>query len=101
MQAWLPRNTVFVNKDAFDGLSEANRAALMDCGAKAAAAGEARARELTSHYLKVLAENGMAVQGPTDALKEGLQGYGATMTEEWIASAGAAGKAVVDAYRTK
>lgn len=98
VQAWLPRNTVFVNKDAYNGLDDAGKAALMDCGAKAAAAGEARAKELTDQYLKTLAENGMTVSAPSDALKDGLKAFGATMTDEWIAAAGDAGKAVIDAY---
>jgi TRAP-type C4-dicarboxylate transport system substrate-binding protein len=98
VQAWLPRNTVFVNKDAFNALDAATQAALTDCSAKAAAAGSARAQELTAGYLKTLADNGMTVSAPSDALKDGLKGYGATMTAEWIAAAGDAGKAVVDAY---
>ncbi|MCB2135679.1 MAG: TRAP transporter substrate-binding protein [Rhodobacteraceae bacterium] len=98
VQAWLPRNTVFVNKDSFNGLDDASKAAIMDCGAKAGAAGSARAQELTAAYLKTLAENGMTVSAPSDALKEGLKGFGATMTEEWIANAGDAGKAIIDAY---
>ena len=101
VQAWLPRNTIFVNKDAFTALDPATRQHVLDCGAKAAAAGEAKARELTSYYLKVLADNGMTVQGPSAALKDGLKGLGATMTEEWLASAGASGKAIIDAYNAK
>ncbi|MBC7141536.1 MAG: TRAP transporter substrate-binding protein [Rhodobacteraceae bacterium] len=98
VQAWLPRNTVFVNKDSFGALDDAGKAAIMECGATAAAAGEARARELTAGYLKTLAENGMTVAEPSDALREGLKGFGATMTAEWIAAAGETGKAVIDAY---
>ncbi|MCV2870213.1 TRAP transporter substrate-binding protein [Defluviimonas sp. WL0002] len=99
VQAWLPRNTIFVNKDAYNALDDAGKAALMDCGAKAAAAGEARAKELTDQYLKTLAENGMTVSGPSDELRAGLQEFGATMTEEWLASAGEDGKAAIAAYR--
>jgi TRAP-type C4-dicarboxylate transport system substrate-binding protein len=98
VQAWLPRNTVFVNKDSIGALDDAGKAAIMECGATAAAAGEARARELTAGYLKTLAENGMTVAEPSDALREGLKGFGATMTAEWIAAAGETGKAVIDAY---
>jgi TRAP-type C4-dicarboxylate transport system substrate-binding protein len=101
VQGWLPRNTVFVNKDAFAGLDAAGQAAIMDCGMKAAAAGAARAEDLTAGYLKTLADNGMTVSGPSDALKAGLQGFGETMTAEWIAAAGAAGQAVVDAYKAQ
>ncbi|MFZ2102434.1 MAG: TRAP transporter substrate-binding protein [Oricola sp.] len=99
VQAWLPRNVVFVNKDAFNGLDDAARAAIMDCGDKAAAAGEAKAQELTAGYLKTLADNGMSVQGPSDQLKSDLQGFGAAMTDEWIKAAGDKGKSIVDAYK--
>ena len=98
VQAWLPRNTVFVNKDSYNALDDATRAAIMDCGATAAADGAARARDLTAQYLTTLADNGMTVSEPSAELKEGLKGFGATMTEEWVAAAGEAGKAVIDAY---
>ncbi|MGV8935681.1 MAG: TRAP transporter substrate-binding protein [Allorhizobium sp.] len=101
VQAWLPRNVVFVNKGAYDGLDDATKKAVMDCGAKAAATGEATSRELTAKYLKTLAENGMTVGDPGEKLKSDLEGYGATMTEEWLAKAGPDGKAIIDAYKAK
>ncbi|MEZ5792125.1 MAG: TRAP transporter substrate-binding protein [Nitratireductor sp.] len=99
VQAWLPRNSVFINKDAYNGLDDATRAVVMDCGEKASASGEATAKELTAKYLKTLADNGMKVPGPSDQLKEDLKGFGATMTDEWLKSAGDNGKAIVDAYK--
>jgi TRAP-type C4-dicarboxylate transport system substrate-binding protein len=99
VDAWLPRNTVFANASAFDGLDDAARGAVKDCAAKAKAAGLARAKELTAKTLATLAENGMNVEKPSAALVEGLKAVGATMTEEWLANAGAKGKAIVDAYR--
>ncbi|MEZ5657539.1 MAG: TRAP transporter substrate-binding protein [Burkholderiaceae bacterium] len=101
VQAWLPRNTVFVNKGAYEGLDAGAKSALMDCGKKAAAAGLAKAKELTDFYLKGLAEGGMKVQAPSATLKKELQGFGETMTAEWLKSAGAEGKAIVDAYQGK
>ena len=99
VQAWLPRNSVFINKDAYNGLDDATKAVVMDCGEKASASGEATAKELTAKYLKTLADNGMKVSGPSDQLKEDLKGFGATMTDEWLKSAGDKGKAIVDAYK--
>lgn len=98
VQAWLPRNSIFANKDAFNALDDASKATIMDCGGKAAAAGEAKAQELTAQYLKTLADNGMKVQVPSDQLKADLKAFGDTMTKEWIGAAGDAGKAIVDAY---
>jgi TRAP-type C4-dicarboxylate transport system substrate-binding protein len=99
VQAWLPRNIVFANKDAFEALDEATRTALLDCGAKAGADGAAKSEELTAGYLKTLADNGMTVGGPSDQLKSDLAAFGATMTEEWIKAAGDDGKAIIDAYQ--
>jgi len=98
VQAWLPRNTVFVNKDAYNGLSDQAKKAVMDCGAQAAAAGLAKAKELTSFYLDGLAEGGMTVSAPGDSLKNELKAFGETMTGEWLESAGDDGKAIIDAY---
>jgi TRAP-type C4-dicarboxylate transport system substrate-binding protein len=101
VQAWLPRNVVFVNKDAFEALDAAAKDAVMGCGKEAGERGEAKARELTGGYLKTLASNGMTVAGPDDKLKSDLEGFGATMTEEWLQKAGADGKAIIDAYKAK
>lgn len=98
VQAWLPRNTVFVNKDAYNALDAATQKVVMDCGAKAAADGLAKAKELTDFYLKGLAEGGMKVQPPGDALKAELTEFGKTMTGEWLEAAGDDGKAIMDAY---
>lgn len=97
--AWLPRNVVFINKDIWNGLDDATRKAISDCGDKAAADGTAKSAELAGQYLKTLAENGMKVSAPSDELKQDLGAYGATMTEEWLQKAGADGKAIIDAYK--
>lgn len=99
IQAWLPRNVVFVNKDAWSALDEATQKVVSDCGATAAANGLAKAQELSNFYLEKLAENGMKVAPPSDQLKSDLQGFGETMTSEWLENAGADGQAVIDAYK--
>lgn len=101
VQAWLPRNIVFANKDAFDALDDATRKVVTDCGDKAAANGLAKAKELSDVYLKQLADNGMKVSPPGDKLKEELKGFGETMTKEWLDKAGDEGKKIIDAYRAE
>ena len=98
VQAWLPRNTVFVNKDAYNALDDKAKAAITDCGAKAAADGLAKAKELTSFYLNGLKEGGMTIAEPGDGLKSELKTFGETMTSEWLDAAGDKGKAIIDAY---
>ncbi|MBL4646648.1 MAG: TRAP transporter substrate-binding protein [Rhizobiales bacterium] len=99
VQAWLPRNTVFVNKDSWNSLSDSNKKAVMECGAKAEADGLATAKKLTQFYLDGLTEGGMTVANPGDSLKAELQAFGETMTGEWLKAAGDAGKSVVDAFK--
>jgi TRAP-type C4-dicarboxylate transport system substrate-binding protein len=101
VQAWLPRNVVFINKDAWNALDDATRQTITDCGGKAATDGTAKAEQLSGEYLKTLAENGMVVQEPNGQLRSELNAFGETMTDEWIDSAGEEGKAIIDAYRAK
>lgn len=98
-QAWLPRNYVFANKDAFNGLSDHAKNCLKSSAMLAEAAGTTRARELTGWYLKQLAANGMTVQPPGEQLAADLAKMGETMSKEWADSAGAEGAAIVDAYK--
>ncbi len=101
VQAWLPRDVVFVNKDSFDALDEASKKAILDCGSEAGKAGTDMAKDLTAKYLETLAENGMKVAAPGDQLKADLAGFGETMTDEWLANAGDKGKAIIDAFKAK
>ncbi|WP_454854709.1 TRAP transporter substrate-binding protein [Rhizobium binxianense] len=101
VQAWLPRNVVFVNKDSFSALDEKAKAGVMDCGKEAATRGEATSKALTAKYLVTLADNGMTVGAPGEQLKKDLEGFGTIMTDEWLTKAGDAGKAIIDAYRAK
>lgn len=100
-QAWLPKNVVFVNTEALNALPEDQRAALMEAAAAAEARGWEMSRAETETQIKALADNGMTVLQPSKALAEQLAAIGATMTEEWLASAGDAGRAIVDAYRAE
>ena len=75
------------------------QAAVMKAAADAEARGWKTSEEKTSWYTDQLKKNGMNVAPPTAQLKSDFQKIGATMTEEWLKTAGADGKAIVDAYR--
>ena len=98
-QAWLPKNMVIVNADAFESLPEDQQQALLDAAATAEERGWAKAQELADWYKEQLAAQGMQVQPPSDQLKADFEGIGEQMTEEWLQSAGEPGKAIVDAYK--
>lgn len=100
VDAWLPRNTVFANKDAWDGLSQEQQTAMSDCAAAAAEEGLAKSRELTNFYLDGLAEGGMTVAEPGDELRAGLGEIGETMTAEWLEAAGEKGQSIIDAFKS-
>jgi TRAP-type C4-dicarboxylate transport system substrate-binding protein len=97
--AWLPRNTVFVNKDAWEALDAATQQALRDCAAQAGKAGTAESERLNDWYKEQLAANGMTVQPPGDRLRADLEKIGETMTDEWLEATGEIGKTIVDAYK--
>jgi TRAP-type C4-dicarboxylate transport system substrate-binding protein len=97
-QAWLPKNVVFVNKQAFDGLDKATQQALLKCAQDAEARGWKTSEDKNQWYLEQMAKNGMSISPPSAQLKSDFKKIGETMTAEWLATAGADGKAIVDAY---
>ncbi len=98
-QAWLPKNLVLINKEAFNKLDKAAQTAVLEEGKKAEAACWADSERLSQGFLDTLAKNGMKVQKPNDKFAAELAGLGKSMTDEWTKSAGADGQAILDAYR--
>ncbi len=101
VQAWLPRNTVFANKAAFEKLDRATQDAIMSCGEKAAASGLATAKKLTSFYVDGLRKGGITVAEPGDGLRAELKEIGEKMTEEWLSAAGTEGQAIIEAFQSQ
>lgn len=98
IQAWIPKNVVVVNTRAFRRLDESVRETVLEKAAEAEDRGWAASREETAANVKVLEENGIAVDEPSEALSTGLREIGATMLEEWKAEAGEAGATMLEAY---
>lgn len=100
VDAWLPRNHIFANKDAWEGLDSATQGVLRSCADEAAANGLKRAVDYTQFTLKGLREGGMQVVKAGDTLRADLMKIGETMTEEWLGQAGGNGKAIVDSFKS-
>nr|WP_283106297.1 TRAP transporter substrate-binding protein [Shewanella submarina] len=98
IQAWLPKNLVLVNLRAFERLPPVSQQALMTAAARAEKRGWQLAREETLTKTKALAEQGMQVSLPTQALMQGLNDIGVQMTADWLKEAGAEGEAVVNQF---
>ncbi len=99
VQAWLPRNYMLVNMDAWNGLDPATRNVMNGCSIVAEYAGDWRSIQYSGFTLNELAKNGMSVGPAGDKLQNELKEFGAIMTREWLENTGAAGQAIIDAYK--
>ena len=97
-QAWLPRNMVIVNKAAFDALSDEEKAAVTEAAATAETRGWEMSQVETREKTKELEDNGITVVTPSEDLTTGFAEIGATIAEEWKASAGADGEALLKTF---
>jgi TRAP-type C4-dicarboxylate transport system substrate-binding protein len=98
-QAWLPKNMVIVNKSAFDSLSDAEKAAVLEAAEVAETRGWEASKVETKSKTDVLVENGITVVQPSAELIDGLAAIGETMSSEWQEEAGATGAAVLEAFK--
>ncbi len=99
VDAWLPRNYTFVNKDSWNGLSDSTKNVIRGCAEIAEYAGYWRAVQYQEFTIGQLAKNGMTVAKAGGKLKGELEGIGKKMTGEWLEKAGPTGKAIVDAFK--
>ena len=99
VNAWLPRNYVIINKGIYEGLSDDIRAALHKAADETGAACAAKSAELANWYFEQLEANGMKVEDAGPEFLGELKTIGAKMQADWLASVGADGQAIVDAYK--
>lgn len=98
-QAFLPQNIVIVNKRAYEALPADVKKALADAALAAENRGWSKSEELNTQHKKILAEKGIQVLPPTDAMKAELKKIGAQMAEEWAKRAGADGEKLLADFR--
>ncbi|HSI56538.1 MAG TPA: TRAP transporter substrate-binding protein [Ideonella sp.] len=101
VNAWLPRNAVVVNQKAFDALDKPTQEAVLKQAAAAEQRGWRTSEERDGDYIKQLAAKGMKVDPTSEVLKQELKAIGTRMTDEWLRTAGADGKTIVDAFNKK
>ena len=98
VQAWLPRNYMLVNLEAWNGLDASTQNVMTGCASMAEYAGDWRSIEYSGFTLNKLSKNGMVVGPAGEQLAAELREIGATMTAEWLEKAGAEGQAIIDAF---
>ena len=101
VNAWLPRNVTAVSQRAFDALDKPTQDAVLKAAAAAEQRGTAASEKVDADSIAALKANGMTIAEPPESVKKALAAIGETMTNDWLASAGADGKAIIDAYRKK
>ncbi len=97
-QAWLPKNIVVVNKQAFSRLDKDVQKAVLDAADRAELRGWEASREQTSQKLDVLRDNGISVHRPENGLMQALYKIGRKMTVDWSQKAGDDGIQIIRRY---
>ena len=98
-QAWLPKNTVLINRKAFDALDKPTQDAILKAGAEAEKRGLELSKKTNTESLETLKKNGMMIHKPSAQLTADMKKVGDTMLAEWLKSAGAEGQGIVDTFR--
>ncbi|MEP2707613.1 MAG: TRAP transporter substrate-binding protein [Roseibium sp.] len=98
VNAWLPRNYVMVNTQVWDGLDPKLQASIQKAADETSASCSAKSAELANFYFAELEKNGMTVQDAGPEFLAELEAIGTKMTADWLATAGADGQAILDAY---
>lgn len=99
VDAWLPRNYIFVNSQVWAGVSTANKNVVRGCAELAEYAGTWRSKEYTGFTLQGLRDGGMMVQPAGPRLTTELREIGEVMTDEWLEAAGQQGRDIVAEFK--
>ena len=98
LQAWMPKNMIFVNQRSFDRLSDAEKAAVLEAAAEAETRGWAMSQDVFTDSTNALSER-MTYVEPSAELRAGLREIGAQMAATWAAEAGEEAAAILEAVR--
>ena len=98
LNAWMPKNMVFVNEQAWRKLTDAERRAVQEAAAAAEKRGWEMSKEVSDSSSQELAKNGMKVAPGSETLVKELKEIGAKMAADWEKSAGADGTKLLQAY---
>ncbi|MFG1397759.1 TRAP transporter substrate-binding protein [Roseixanthobacter pseudopolyaromaticivorans] len=98
VQAWLPKNMVFVNKAAFEALDKPTQEAVLKAAAAAEERGWKSSIEKSKWYVDQLQAKGMKVEPPSAELRAGFEKIGKQLTADWIKKAGPDGEAILATF---
>ena len=101
VNAWLPKNMVFIRKDVFGRLTAADRKVMRDAAKVAEARGWQMSQESDLGYEKQLAANHVKVLGMDFMIRSYLDRVGETVAREWLKKAGTTELQVLLKYTTE
>lgn len=101
VNAWLPKNMVFIRKETFDRLSTADRKVMVDAARVAEARGWQLSQESDLGNEKQLAANRIKVAGMDFMIRSYLDRVGETVAREWLKKAGTTELQVLLKYTTE
>ncbi len=101
VNAWIPKNMVFVNMATWNRLDANFQSIILEAAAAAENKGWAKAEELSDWYESKLSENGMKVILPGNNLNAEFMAIGEDIMKEWQSRAGELEKETIEAYKSK
>ena len=97
-KVWLPRNYIFVNKQAWEKLDLKTRLIVKGVAYMAEQSGQANAERLSNWYTAQLKKQGMNVHTPNKQLKSDFEKIGKKMEKEWLQKTGLDGQFIKLAF---
>lgn len=93
-------NMTHMNRDVFDGLTDAQRQIVLDAAAAAEDAAWAELSQRVARNYATMAEHGVAITESVPAeFREALVAAGQQIYDDWLAQVGPVGQEILDAYR--
>lgn len=96
---WIPKNIVFVNRQAFENLDADVQQAVLDAAAEAEQRGWEASKADSAASTQALTEHGITISTPNEAVAGALQDAGDKLFEEWESRADAGARQLVEKYR--
>ncbi|MDP3650071.1 MAG: TRAP transporter substrate-binding protein [Rhodoferax sp.] len=98
LNAWFPKNIVFVNAKNFDALAPAARAVVLQAAAAAEARGWAASQSAAVGATKELQANGIKVERLSSELDIDIKRMGDRFSREWVRSVGKSASSIFVSY---
>ncbi|RCS59837.1 TRAP transporter substrate-binding protein [Parvibium lacunae] len=101
VNAWIPKNVVFVNRETFNKLTPEERSLVMKISQAAEERGWRASEEKNREFQAQLAAKGQKIIEPSAILYSEFRRLGETLTREWLKTAGQDGLTVLLQYEVE